>query len=182
MLNHITIINQTTSPWTILGPLLGAFTGVFIGFLINEAKRRSLVCHRQLFFKNLLLTEIEKSIEIFVEDKYELIPIDGWNSLLNSGDIAFFKDNATKLSETYSEIQWYNNELKILRESIERESISFNFKSNYDSEESGDPKKRRSEILRDYTRDRKGKLLKKLFDVKKLLKEMEVEEWWQLWK
>ena len=78
---------------------------------------------------------MEKSIKVVENEKYELIPTDGWNSLLNSGDIALFKGKATKLSETYSEIGWYNNELKNLRFAIERES-------------------NRPEILRNYTRDR----------------------------
>jgi hypothetical protein len=186
MTQNCIIINQITSPGTntIIGPLIGAFTGVFIGFLINEINIHKLECHSKLFFKNLLLTEIEKSIRIFAEKKYELIPTDGWNSLLNSGKIAHFKDNATKLSETYSEIQWYNNELKILRDAVEKEFIDFydiRRESNFHdiSRESKTP---RSEILRMYTSEREKKLLEKLFDAKKLLNQMVIEKWWQFWR
>jgi hypothetical protein len=177
MLQNCIIINQIISPWTntIIGPLIGAFTGVLIGFLINELQRSRLKYYRKLFFRNILLNEIDKSIDIFVENKYELIPMYGWNSLLNSGEIALFKDDATKLNDTYSEIQWYNNELKILRYAVENEFINF-------FDKSGEQKTRRSEILRNYTNDRKEKLLQKLFDAKKLLKQMVIDEWWQFWK
>ena len=152
----------------IIGPLIGAFAGVVLGVIANELWRRRLARHRKLFFKNLLLTEINRLIKIYEEDKYELLPIDGWSSLLNSGDIALFKDDATKLNETYSEIQWYNSELKILRATVEREYIEIR-----DSKEV-EPKTRRSEILRKFTSERKTDLLEKMLGAKKLLNQMDI--------
>lgn len=172
---NLLIINQATWSWTtIIGPLIGAFVGVFLGFLINEFRRHALACRRKLFFRNLLLTENKKSIEIIEEGKYGLIPIDGWSSLLNSGDVALFKDVTAKLSKMYSKIHWYNNELKISRDAVERE---FDLKLGREEKE-----KRRSDILRQYMELPTDNLLQMLFDTTKLLKEMEIESWWEIWK
>ena len=43
--------------------------------------------------------EAKKSIEL-IPGTVHLIPVDAWNSVVNSGNIALFKDKAIDLSET----------------------------------------------------------------------------------
>ena len=114
MFLNLTIVDQATQPFinTIIGPLLGAFTGVFLGFLINTWQRGTLDSKRELFFKNLILNEIETSISILEKATDGLlprIPDDVWTSLVNSGDITLFTDRSALLYEHYFLIQRYNN-------------------------------------------------------------------------
>lgn len=62
--------------------------------------------------------EAKKSIEL-IAGTVNLIPVDAWNSVVNSGGIAIFKDKAIDLSETYFQIQNYNYEAKRVRDAIE---------------------------------------------------------------
>lgn len=50
-----------------------------------------------------------------------LVPIDAWNSLVNSGDVALFKDKAIELNDIYFKIQNYNYEAKRVRDAIEHD-------------------------------------------------------------
>ena len=94
-----------------IGPLIGALVGVFLGFWINERHKRKLENHRREFFKNLLNHEIDRSIELLEKkDLTNIIHIDGWKSLVNSGDIALFTHLVTQLSDIYFDIQNYNYE------------------------------------------------------------------------
>ncbi|HUS74395.1 MAG TPA: hypothetical protein VMY43_00145 [Methanothrix sp.] len=102
----------------IIGPLIGAFVGVLLGFKINDNRRKQLEEERRLFFGNLLMHEAKKSIEL-IGGTVNLIPVDAWNSVVNSGDIALFKEKAIELSNIYFEIQNYNYEAKRVRDAIE---------------------------------------------------------------
>lgn len=101
---------------TIIGPLTGAFVGVFLGFKLNENHRRRLEGERRSFFKNLIMHEVKKSIETLEDESsiVNLIPVDMWNSIVNSGEITLFNGNAIEVSDLYFEIQNYNYEAKRL--------------------------------------------------------------------
>ena len=62
--------------------------------------------------------EAKKSIEL-IPGTVNLIPVDAWNSVVNSGNVALFKDKAIDLSDTYFQIQNYNYEAKKVRYAIE---------------------------------------------------------------
>jgi hypothetical protein len=106
------------------GPLIGAFVGVFLGFKINDNNRKKLDDERRLFFENMLCREITQIIGLLEDNDREQIPIpiDGWNALVNSGDIALFSTRATDLNTVYSEIQRYNFTIMKLRDATEEES------------------------------------------------------------
>lgn len=121
------VAGSTTPSWTsaFFGPLAGAFFGVVLGFAINEWYRRKLALERKLFFMNLIKNEIIESITLLEKKRVNLIPIDGWNSLVNSGDIALFPhDRAIQLSDAYFFIQNYNYEAKRVRDAVEMSNES----------------------------------------------------------
>jgi len=108
---------------TIIGPLIGALVGVYLGFQKNEDHRRKLEEERRLFFRNLLMHEAKKSIKLVEERKTNLIPVDAWNSIVNSGNIALFEGKAKELSNTYFQIQNYNYEAKRVRDAEEARDL-----------------------------------------------------------
>ena len=118
------IVNQPTPPWTntIIGPLIGAFFGVLLGFGVNELWRKRLENNRKSFFRKLLFYEVKYSIEL-LNGMVNLVPIDAWNSLVNSGDIALFKDKAIELNDVYFKIQNYNYEAKRVRDAEEHDQM-----------------------------------------------------------
>ena len=123
LIGVVALILQMISPilgilGVIIGPLVGAFVGVILGFRINDDNRIKLEEKRKSFFKNLLMQEAKKSIEL-IPGTVNLIPTDAWNSIVNSGDVALFEDKAIDLSEIYFQIQNYNYEAKRVRDAIE---------------------------------------------------------------
>lgn len=104
----------------IIGPLIGALVGVYLGFKINDTRRKQLDEEKKLFYRNLLMRNAKKAIDL-LPGKVNLIPEDAWRSLVNSGDIALFKDKAIELSDIFFEVQNYNYEAKLIREAYERE-------------------------------------------------------------
>jgi hypothetical protein len=101
-------------------PLLGAFCGVFLGFLINNEHKKKLDHERKLFLLAYLRHEVGKGIELLQEMQGNLIPTDAWNSIVNSGDIRRFTHNQTiLLGDIYFKIQNYNYEASRTRDASE---------------------------------------------------------------
>jgi len=106
-----------------IGPLIGAFFGVGLGFWVNNRHNRKLREERKLFFRNLLMHEAKRSIKL-IKGNVNLIPVDAWNAIVNSGDITLFENKAIELSDIYFQIQNYNYEAKIIREAYEFSDLS----------------------------------------------------------
>jgi hypothetical protein len=99
----------TIDPTTIIGPLIGAFAGVSLGFIANELWRRKIASERRSFLRKFLLHEIDRAIELLEKKNLNLIPIYAWNSLVSSGDLALFSNNiVSDLSDLYFEVEDYN--------------------------------------------------------------------------
>ena len=58
-----------------LGPLIGALVGVYLGFRLDDGHRKELDDKKRLFFKILLLHEIDESIELLNQKESTLIPV-----------------------------------------------------------------------------------------------------------
>ena len=146
LIGVVALILQMISPilgflGVIIGPLVGAFVGVILGFQINDNNRTKLEEERRLFFKNLLMHEATESIKL-IAGTVNLIPVDAWNSMVNSGEIALFEGKAIDLSDTYFQIQNYNYEAKRVRDAIEEvnlhpettdDSHALKLKANFDN-------------------------------------------------
>ncbi len=104
-----------------IGPLFGAMVGVYLGFRINDTQRKKLEDNRKTFFKDLIMHEVSNAIETLEdkERKYNLIPTDMWNSVVNSGYVSLFDGNAIEVSELYFKMQNYNYEAKRIRDATE---------------------------------------------------------------
>jgi len=110
-------IQTTSTIWdlfiAIIGPLIGALVGVYLGFQGDNRHRKELDDKKRLFFKVLLLHEIDESIELLKPKESTLIPlvipVSAWDSLVNSGAMALFAhDQSIQMSDTYSQILRYN--------------------------------------------------------------------------
>jgi hypothetical protein len=101
----------------IIGPLVGAFAGVFLGFRKNS-KHQDMVNHeKKLLLLKILRHEVKKSIDLLQDPLGNLIPIDAWNSIVYSGNIVLFEHPlSTKLGDIYFNIQNYNYEAKRTRD------------------------------------------------------------------
>ncbi len=159
------IVNQSTPPWTntIIGPLIGAFFGVLLGFGVNEIWRKRLENNRKTFFRKLLLHEVKYSIKL-LNGMVNLVPIDAWNSLVNSGDIALFKDIAIELDDAYFKTQMYNFEAKMIRNAVEHDTM---WGPSIDHK--GEPFYRSKQLKVNFNNETKPKLLEELEKLEDLL-------------
>ncbi len=183
---------------TIIGPLIGAFFGVLFGFWINDRHNKKLRGKRKLFFSNLLMHEAKKSIEL-IGGNVNLIPIDAWNAIVNSGDIALFEDKAIELSDIYFQIQNYNYEAKIIREAYEFSNLVIADPNTGEAIPHG------SFLRKKFDENTKPALLKKLIELEKWVRPLagtistsvtvkgtlnviggdekeKIKKWWQFWK
>jgi hypothetical protein len=110
-------IQTTSTIWELyiimIGPLIGALVGVYLGFKVDDKHRKELDDRKRLFFKVLLLHEMDESVELLKLKESTLIPVvipvSAWDSLVNSGSMALFThDQSIQMSDTYSQIQRYN--------------------------------------------------------------------------
>jgi len=158
---------------TIIGPLIGAAAGVVLGGICNGHQRKKLANNRKLFFRNLLLHEIRKSIDLLDQRKVNLIPVDAWDSLVNSGDTALFSEVAIDLSDVYFQIQNYNYEAKRVRDAVEAEILHLRYRTtNDDGQVSETPEgvqTYRSSELKHYLEGTIFSLLEKLKTIEKTL-------------
>ena len=98
---------------SVIGPLIGALVGVYLGFQGDDRHRKELDDKKRLFFKILVLHEIDESIVLLKPKESTLIPVvipvSAWDSLVNSGAMALFThDQSIQMSDTYSQILRYN--------------------------------------------------------------------------
>lgn len=112
----------------IIGPLIGALVGVYLGFQVDDRHRKELDDRKRLFFKVLVLHEIDESIELLEPKESTLIPIvipvSAWDSLVNSGAMALFThDQSIQMSDTYSQILRYNYIAERVIEDIKKSII-----------------------------------------------------------
>lgn len=105
----------------IIGPLVGAFAGVFLGFRKNSKHQDKVNHEKKLLLLKILRHEVKKSIDLLQDPLGNLIPIDAWNSIVYSGNIVLFEHPlSTKLGDIYFNIQNYNYEAKRTRDASER--------------------------------------------------------------
>lgn len=105
----------------IIGPLVGAFAGVFLGFRKNSKHQEELNYEKKLLLLKILRHEVTKSIDLLKDPLGYLIPIDAWNSIVYSGNIVLFEHTlSTKLGDMYFDVQNYNYEAKRTRDASER--------------------------------------------------------------
>lgn len=128
LIGIVVLILQMISPiWgvvsVIIGPLIGAYAGVKLGFDKNNKHRQKLEDEKKVFFKNWLKHEAKESIRLIENGPVNLIPEDAWNSVVNSGNIALFETKATELSDIYFKIKNYNYEAKRVRDAIEESRL-----------------------------------------------------------
>jgi hypothetical protein len=75
---------------SIVGPVIGSFFGVWLGFLVNNyANKRKRTRLRKEYTKGLK-SEIQQAIGLLENRLLQLLPEDLWKSLVNSGDLALF--------------------------------------------------------------------------------------------
>jgi hypothetical protein len=122
MINTIGIFLGTIGP-LIIGPLIGALVGVYWGFKVNDKRRMELEDQKKSFFQNLLMHEVLNSIDLLESGGIYLIPVDMWNSIVNSGNIALLNGNAIELSDLYFEMRNYNYEAKRIRDATEEYNL-----------------------------------------------------------
>jgi hypothetical protein len=103
------------------GPLVGAFTGVYLSFRKNNKHQEEINHEKKLLLLKILRHEVKKGIELLQEPSGNLIPIDAWNSIVYSGNIVLFEyQQATELGDIYFGIKNYNYEAKRTRDAAER--------------------------------------------------------------
>jgi len=82
-------------------------------YKLQTIRHAALEDKKRLFFKVLVLHEIDESIELLKPKESTLIPVvipvSAWDSLVNSGAMALFThDQSIQMSDTYSQILRYN--------------------------------------------------------------------------
>jgi hypothetical protein len=179
-LNRPDILGSISYFITILiGPLVGAFTGVYLSFRKNNKHQEELNLEKKLLLLRILRYEVRKGIALLQEPSGNLIPMDAWNSVIYSGSIVLFEySHAAKLGDIYFDINNYNYEAKRTRDAAEKSnSIAEPFWRRSDVE----PTDHRNWRL---TREHWGRLSINLAniteDLRRKLSDLEIEEWFRV--
>jgi hypothetical protein len=85
----------------IIGPLIGAFAGVLLGFRKNSKHQEELNHTKKLLLLKILRHEVTKSIDLLKDPVGYLIPIDAWNSIVYSGNIVLLSIRCRPCWEIY---------------------------------------------------------------------------------
>jgi len=135
-----------------LAPFFGVLLGFAVNYIYQYFKDKSLKSKYLKFFRN----EIALSIERLQSRKGKLLPIERWESVVNSGDLRLFLSEETnQLSRAYFGIRNFNYEAIRCRDI----SVQYNLES--------DPEKRNYiqsywKKMTEYVHDREESLLKEL--------------------
>jgi hypothetical protein len=110
------ILYQPPQPW--YGPIWDVL-GLW-GFRKNRMRQEKQDYDKKQFLLSYFRHEVRKSIELLHERQGNLIPVDAWNSIVNSGNIVLFThDQAIVLGDIYFRTQNYNYEAKRTRDASE---------------------------------------------------------------
>jgi hypothetical protein len=160
----------------LVGPLVGAFAGVYLSFRKNNKHQEEMDHDKKLLLLKILRHEVKKCIELLQESSGNLIPMDAWNSIIYSGNIVLFEHfQAAELGDIYSDIENYNYEAKRTRDAAER--------SNSVAEPSWrkgsvEPTDHRNWILiREHWENLSSNLANITEDIRSKLSDLEKEEW-----
>ena len=91
-------------------PMVGSFLGVISAFGLNHLYQLYNNNESKKKYKNMIKSEIEESINLLGQDWIRLLPVDKWNSAVNSGALKLFKSEVElgPLSTAYQNIKEYN--------------------------------------------------------------------------
>lgn len=143
-----------------LGTLIGSFAGVILAFILNYMYQWNRDRKMKVHYKELIKSEINKSVGILSDNKGRLLPLDRWASLVNTGVLKLFPLGVSiKLSDAYQDVRNYNYEAKRTRDIGER------YRSSIDQTQKGIEKSNWENSFRDLI-DRGKKLLHDLENLK----------------
>ncbi len=94
----------------LLPPLAGSFVGAIAGVAVNNLYQSHKNREDKKKYKKLIKSEIELCLKVLKSDTVKLLPIEKWNSIVNSGALRLFNADIelSPLSESYYQIQFYN--------------------------------------------------------------------------
>jgi RNAse (barnase) inhibitor barstar len=100
-------------------PLVGSFLGVFLGFIVNYIYQYIKNFNDRIYYRDNIKSELELCIKR-LEKVGNLLPVDRWISIRNSGALKFFsRTEVDNLSRAYEAIQNNNYEAKRVRDLAE---------------------------------------------------------------
>lgn len=93
-----------------LPPMFGSFLGVGLGILANHFYQIYIADKNKNKYKIMIKSEIELGIKRLEDDLIKFIPLDRWNSAVNSGALKLFdvEKELGPLSVLYERIKDYN--------------------------------------------------------------------------
>lgn len=97
-------------------PLVGSFLGVFLGFFVKYIYQYIKSFNDRIYYRDNIKSELELCIKR-LETAGNLLPVDRWISIRNSGALRFFnRTEVDNLSRAYEAIQNNNYEAKRVRD------------------------------------------------------------------
>lgn len=94
-----------------LPPLAGSFLGIIGALLANYALQSHFAQKDKMKYINMIRSELKLCIATLELDKIRLLPMDRWNSAINSGALKLFETGSElqSLSAAYQRIKDYNH-------------------------------------------------------------------------
>ena len=96
---------------TFFPPMVGSFLGVITAFILNYIYQKYNTNEDKKKFKNMIRSELEQCVNVLKLDNVQLLPVDRWNSAVNSGALKLFnvENELISLSMDYYRINNYND-------------------------------------------------------------------------